>query len=95
MVIEIRIENMEVICKTNSMIYDKHPRYFMSITLSKSYKVLSITQNAMYRVYGSDLDTFFYEIVDDTGHASYYPQQLFKSPDEIREEKLEQLLKEK
>ena len=84
---------MEVICKTNNLIYDKQPHYFISITLGKSYKVLSMTENPKLRVYASDLNTLFYEIVDNTGHTAYYPHQLFKSPDEIREEKLNQILK--
>jgi hypothetical protein len=52
-----------------------------------------MTENPKLRVYASDLNTLFYEIVDNTGHTAYYPHQLFKSPDEIREEKLNQILK--
>jgi len=83
---------MEVICKTNNLIYDAQPHYFLSVTIGKSYTVLDISQNPKFRVYASDLNCQFYEIVDNSGLTGYYPELLFKTPDEIREEKLNQIL---
>ena len=84
---------MEVICKTNNLIYNKQPHYFISLTIGKSYQVLDISENPKFRVYGGDLKTKFYQIKDNSGVSGYYPHQLFKSPEEIREEKLNQILK--
>lgn len=84
---------MKVTCKTNNLIYDKQPHYFISLTIGKSYQVLDISENPKFRVYGSDLKTLFYQIEDNSGLTGYYPSQLFKSPSEARDEKINELLK--
>ena len=55
---------MKVTCKTNNLIYDKQPHYFISLTIGKSYQVLDISENPKFRVYGGDLKTLFYQIED-------------------------------
>lgn len=83
---------MQVICKINRLKYDDQPHYFISITIGKSYELLNISHNPKFRVYGGDLKTLFYEIVDNTGLTGYYPSQLFYTLDEMRDMKLNQIL---
>jgi hypothetical protein len=83
---------MQVICKKNNLIYDNQPHYFMSITIAKSYELLNISNDPKFRVYGGDLKTLFYQIVDNTGLTGYYPSQLFYTLDEMRDIKLNQIL---
>ncbi len=83
---------MQVICKKNNLIYDKQPHYFASITIGKSYELLNISNDPKFRVYGGDLKTLFYQIVDNTGLTGYYPSQLFYTLDEMRDIKLNQIL---
>ena len=58
---------MQVICKKNNLIYDNQPHYFASITIGKSYELLNVSHNPKFRVYGGELKTLFYEIVDNSG----------------------------
>jgi hypothetical protein len=84
---------MQVICKKNRLIYDNQPHYFASITIGKSYELLNISNNPKFRVYGGDLKTLFYEIVEDnSGLSGYYPSQLFYTIEEMRDIKLNQIL---
>ena len=83
---------MQVICKKNNLIYDNQPHYFASITIGKSYELLNISNDPKFRVYGADLKTLFYQIVDNTGLTGYYPSQLFYTLDEMRDIKLNQIL---
>jgi hypothetical protein len=78
---------MQVKCKKNRLKYETQPHYFMELTIGKSYELL--------RVYGADLKTMFYEIIDNSGLSGYYPSQLFYSLDEIRDIKINQILTEK
>lgn len=83
---------MQVICKKNNLIYDNQPHYFASITIGKSYELLNISNNPKFRVYGGDLKTLFYEIVDNSGLSGYYPSRLFYTIEEMRDIKLNQIL---
>ena len=83
---------MQVICKKNNLIYDNQPHYFASITIGKSYELLNTSNNPKFRVYGGDLKTLFYEIVDNSGLSGYYPSKLFYTIEEMRDMKLNQIL---
>jgi hypothetical protein len=64
----------------------------MSITIAKSYELLNISHNPKFRVYGGDLKTLFYEIIDNSGLSGYYPSKLFYTIEEMRDMKLNQIL---
>jgi hypothetical protein len=58
-----------------------------SLTLGKWYNVLDVT------FYYDNLSKIYsYQIMDDSGFATQYISTLFKTVDEVREDKLNQIL---
>lgn len=57
--------------------------------LKYSYKYLTI--NKIYEII-EEIE-YRYQLIDDSGHKSFYLKKLFKTSSEIRNEKIERLLR--